>query len=204
MISTNISTGKVLVVDDDPAIQQLLKRVLEGVGNEVTVASDAREAFAACHRDLPDAIMLDLGMPGIDGYRLCEMLRDKFENIPIIIVTGSGDPETCSRSINRGATDFLAKPLNPGEVLIRVKNALQLRHLHEQLKDQAANQDEVRTELERVGSRFQDWETATGEAAKRKALQGLLDDFHESEEDDGFEALFATTAGEDSENRAAR
>ena len=112
MTSSSITTGKILIIDDDPGIQVILRGILERVGNTVEVASDARQAFASCHQVTPDVIMLDLSMPGIDGYQLCQMLRSRFQNIPIIIVTGSQDEETCARTISKGATDFLSKPLN--------------------------------------------------------------------------------------------
>lgn len=191
MTTSSISTGKILVVDDDPGIQTVLRGILENAGNTVALASNAREAFEKCHKSLPDVVMLDLSMPGIDGYQLCQMLRSQFTNLPIIIVTGSQDEETCARTITKGATDFLSKPLNPGEVLIRVKNALQLQHLHAQLENQVAQQNVVESELERVTGQLHDWEVASGEAAKRETLEGLVEELNDDdEEDEAFEALF--------------
>ena len=194
MTKPNNSTGNVLVVDDDPGIQAVLRGILEKAGNSVEVASHAREAFEKCHRSLPDVVMLDLSMPGVDGYQLCQMLRSQFANLPIIIVTGSQDEETCARTITKGATDFLSKPLNPGEVLIRVKNALQLQHLHTQLENQVAQQTEVENELVRVSGQLHDWEIASGEAAKRETLENFVDELNEDEEDEAFEALFDSPA----------
>lgn len=196
MSKSNIGTGKVLVVDDDPGIQAVLRGILENAGNKVEVASDARKAFEVCHRSMPDVIMLDLSMPGIDGYQLCQMLRAQFPSVPIIIVTGSQDEETCARTITKGATDFLSKPINPGVVLIRVKNALQLQYLHTQLESQGAHQSQVEHELERVSGQLHEWEKTTGEAEKRRALEGLVEGFSEDDEsDDAFEALFGEPAG---------
>jgi len=196
MISSSITTGKILVVDDDPGIQVVLRGILEKAGNAVEVASNARQAFASCHRIMPDVIMLDLSLPGIDGYQLCQMLRNQYQSIPIIIVTGSQDEETCARTISKGATDFLSKPLNTGEVLIRVKNALQLQHLHAQLEDQVAHQSEVEHELERVSDQLHDWEIATGEVEKRRMLEGLVSELGNDDEDtdDDFAALFGDTS----------
>ena len=198
MTSSSITTGKILIVDDDPGIQVILRGILEKVGNTVEVASDARQAFASCHQVTPDVIMLDLSMPGIDGYQLCQMLRSRFQNIPIIIVTGSQDEETCARTISKGATDFLSKPLNSGEVLIRVKNALQLQHLQAQLENQVAHQSEVENELERVSDQLQEWEVATGEADKRRTLEGLVSELGADDEgtDDDFAALFGDSSNE--------
>lgn len=191
MTQSSNSCGRILVVDDDPGIQTVLRGILEKAGNTVAVASNARIAFQECHRTTPDVILLDLSMPGIDGYQLCQMLRFRYPNIPIIIVTGSRDEETCARTITKGASDFLSKPLNPGEVLIRVKNALQLQHLHHQLESQVAQQNAVETELERVSDQLQEWEIASGEAEKRETLAGLVDELESDEEDEAFEALFA-------------
>ncbi len=190
MTNSSLSTGNILVVDDDPGIQAVLRGILENAGNSVEVASHAREAFERCHRSAPDVILLDLSMPGVDGYQLCQMLRSQYPNLPIIIVTGSQDEETCARTITKGATDFLSKPLNPGEVLIRVKNALQLRHLHAQLENQVAQQTEVENELVRVSGQLHDWEVASGEAAKRETLEGFVEELNDDEEDEAFEALF--------------
>lgn len=203
MTKSSISTGNILVVDDDPGIQAVLRGILEKAGNRVAIASHAREAFQVCHHTLPELVMLDLSMPGVDGYQLCEMLRNKFPNLPIIIVTGSQDEETCARTITKGATDFLSKPLNPGEVLIRVKNALQLQHLHAQLESQVAYQSEVEHELERVSGQLLEWEVTSGAAKKREALAGFVDDLEGDEEDEAFDALFQGVSAEKQDAESA-
>jgi len=178
--------GTVLVVDDEPDVQRQVTLILERAGLQALTASEAGSALARCRRERPDVILLDLLMPGIDGYALCGLIRREFETIPIIVITGAKDSESCSRTMTNGSNDFLSKPLEAGEVLIRVKNALQMTRLHEQIERQNRRQERVRSELDRVTDQLRDLEVVSGEQHRKEVLEELLAGF---EEDDGFPPL---------------
>lgn len=176
----------VLVVDDEPDVQRQLTFILERAGLRAVTSSHAEEALEQCRRESPEVILLDLLMPGIDGYELCGMIRAEFAHVPIIVITGAKDSESCSRIMTNGANDFLSKPLQAGEVLIRVKNALQMSRLNRQLEIQKANQDQVQSELDRVTHQVEDLEVVSGEQHRREVLQQLLEGFEEEDEISSF------------------
>ena len=176
------SAGVVLVVDDDPHSQRLLSEILTRASNEVLLASNAEEALEICRNRLPDVVLLDVMMPGIDGVELCGMMRQEFAEIPIIMISGHSDEHTCSKTITKGANDFLVKPIRSGEVLIRVKNAMQVRHLQTELEHQEA-------QLEEVSHQYQEWASRSGEDSKQRKLNELLECYATDEDSEGLEFL---------------
>jgi len=119
----------VLVVDDDFANRVLLTRLLARAGYEPLAAVDGMSALAAARSDPPDAILLDVGLPDLDGLDVCRGLRsDPATAItPIILVTGRSDPRDVVVGLDAGADDFLTKPFDHAELLARVRSALRLR-----------------------------------------------------------------------------
>lgn len=119
---------KVLVVDDDLQVAAYIRLSFTLHGYEVTVINDGRKAFQKAQDLLPDAIIMDLKMPGINGFRICEQLRQepRTRAIPIIVVSGSWkNAQDRIRSIEAGADDFLTKPFDAQELLARIKRMLQ-------------------------------------------------------------------------------
>ena len=103
----------VLVVDDDPVFALLASETLRQVGYDVIVANDAREALACFENNQPSLILLDVDVPGGNGFEICAQLRalDAGANVPIIMVTGHDDTTSIARAYEVGATDFIHKPV---------------------------------------------------------------------------------------------
>jgi DNA-binding response OmpR family regulator len=145
---------KILVVDDIPENVRLLEAVLVPRGYEVVTAKDGVEALARVEEEEPDLILLDVMMPGLDGYGVCTQLRanDDTAVLPVIMVTSSIGQEK-TKAIEAGADDFIPKPFNHDELLTRVRSLLRIKRYHDTIKAQAAELAELnRTLEERVQS----------------------------------------------------
>ncbi len=124
--------SKVLVVDDDRFLLDNLKKLLEREGHRVEAVSSGEEALSAMVREPSDLIVLDLGLPGIDGIATCRRLRGKWHT-PVIMLTSRGDSIDKVIGLEVGADDYLTKPFEPSELLARVR--AQLRRSHEYKAD---------------------------------------------------------------------
>ena len=120
---------EVLVVDDEPVIRRLLVRVLTKQGYGVRTAEDGDSAFAAATGRQPDLVLLDIGMPGMDGLELCRRLRadDRTRTLPIILLTGHRAVDDMVAGLDAGADDFLGKPFEAAELFARMRSVLRLR-----------------------------------------------------------------------------
>ncbi len=118
----------ILVVDDEPPIRTILKYLLEKDGFRVALAGCGEDALAWLHDHTPDLILLDVMMPGLDGFTVLERMRGQFQtsNIPVIMLTARGDTPQRVRGLQGGANDYLTKPFIPDELILRVRNMLQL------------------------------------------------------------------------------
>jgi len=116
----------ILVVDDTPPNLKLLRLILGDAGYRVLVAHSGDEALEILHRDRPDAMLLDVRMPGMTGYEVCRKIREdtEFASLPVIMVTSLSLAEERIRGIEAGATDFISKPFNKKELLARVRASL--------------------------------------------------------------------------------
>ncbi|MBI4348421.1 MAG: response regulator [Elusimicrobia bacterium] len=116
---------RVLVVEDDPLVAQVVERTLAGRGLEVQRAATGEEGLAAARRRPPDAVVLDINLPGQDGLSVLRDLRADFRTglVPVVLVTG-GDSEDVAGGLARGADDFLSKPFDPRELAARVQSAM--------------------------------------------------------------------------------
>jgi DNA-binding response OmpR family regulator len=113
----------VLVVDDEPKIVQLARDYLEHAGFTVASASDGREALASFRANAPDLIVLDLGLPLVDGLDVARAVR-KSSNVPIVMLTGRGDEADRVAGLELGADDYVTKPFSPKELVARVRAVL--------------------------------------------------------------------------------
>lgn len=127
--------GSILVVDDEPSNLELLEGILAPAGHAVRTSRGGREALKAVEEELPDLILLDLMMPGVSGFEVCEILRAdaRTARIPIIIVTALAQLGVKERALTLGADDYLTKPIDPPDVLARVEAMLKVRHLQQDL-----------------------------------------------------------------------
>lgn len=122
--------GKILIVDDYPANVKLLERNLRAAGYETSSAADGEEALDKVAADRPDLILLDIMLPKIDGFEVCQRLRanEATAVIPIIMITALKETEDRIRGLEAGADDFISKPFDRGELLARVKSLLQIKY----------------------------------------------------------------------------
>ncbi len=118
---------RVLVVDDDAPVRRMLERTLLAEGDEVSSVADGGAALACLERSLPDLVILDVAMPGIDGLSVCRRLRAKGISTPILLLTARDAVEDRVAGLDAGADDYLLKPFAPSELTARVR-ALSRRH----------------------------------------------------------------------------
>jgi DNA-binding response OmpR family regulator len=127
---------KILIVDDDPDITDVLDVLLQGEGYDVVIAHDGEEGLVKIKEENPDLIILDLLMPKLDGYGVCRTLQDprwaRWKDIPIIVLTSVKEDVSQRRyeletGMRMGVDDYLEKPIDPDEVLERVSKILARR-----------------------------------------------------------------------------
>ncbi len=141
MINSNL-TGLILIVDDTPTNLDILSEALSDAGYDVAIATSGERALQQLQRRSVDLILLDVMMPGIDGFQTCRRLKadPKTSDIPVIFMTALVDASSKIKGFNCGAVDYIIKPFQEPEVLARVRTHLQLRLLTKNLAAQVASQ----------------------------------------------------------------
>jgi CheY-like chemotaxis protein len=130
-------TGRVLLVDDSELNRNLIGRRIQEHGHELTVSADGSEALQALAEDRFDVVLLDLVMPGMDGYEVLTRIRSdaRFRDVPVIMLTAMEDNETLVRCLQLGADDYLPKSF-PKELLrARLANAIERKRLRDRVAD---------------------------------------------------------------------
>ena len=135
------SNGKILIVDDEPALRLILTTRLSLAGYQVVAAADGEEALEVYAKENPDLIVLDVMMPKMDGYGVCQALRQE-SNVPIIMLTALGDVGDRITGLQLGADDYLAKPFSPKELEARIACVLR------RVKDRRPNAEADRTVIQ--------------------------------------------------------
>ena len=132
-------SGVVLVVDDQAPNRRLLEAVLEPRGYRVVSAESGERALELLAEDPPDVVLLDIVMPGMDGYEVCRRIRDDQATavLPVVMITASGEQEKL-RATEAGADDFVTKPFDQAELLARVKSLVRISRYHRTVQRQAA------------------------------------------------------------------
>ncbi len=140
---------KVLVVDDLEQNIRLLEAVLGSNGYDVTAASSGPEALERVSQDVPDIVLLDIQMPGMNGYEVCRRLRESpaTQFLPVVMVTSS-DQEVRINAIEAGADDFIIKPFNKQELLARVRSLVRIKRYHDTIEAQTSELEEWNRTLE--------------------------------------------------------
>ena len=130
--------ASILIVDDQPTNVKLLQRMLEGSGfTNVLTTTDSRQVTPLYQQHRFDLVLLDINMPHINGFEVMEQLThvEKDSYVPILVLTAQTDNETRLRALDLGAKDFLTKPFDRVEVLTRIRNMLEVRLMHNQIRD---------------------------------------------------------------------
>jgi len=130
--------GKILIVDDSRLIAHVAKTMLTKRGHEIILAQDGKAGLEAARSEKPDIILLDVIMPIMDGYEVCEHLKedDSTKEIPIIMVTSKAEAADKVKGLEMGALDYVTKPFDEGELIARVNIHLRLRELYEAVQEQ--------------------------------------------------------------------
>jgi two-component system, sensor histidine kinase and response regulator len=128
---------RVLVVDDNAANRALAQATLEDEGYAVVLAASGEDGLSAFKREPPDCVLLDVRMPGLDGFEVCSRIRALPEgaHTPIVFLTALRDVDTFDRALRSGSDDFLTKPFRPAELVVRVQAALRLGKLSGELRE---------------------------------------------------------------------
>jgi CheY-like chemotaxis protein len=148
-VAAVVHLGTVLAVDDEPANLDLISRRLAALGCAVLRASSGEQALAIAERERPDLVLLDVMMPGIDGWETCRRLKanERTAAIPVIFVTAKDQTDDVVTGFEAGGVDYVAKPFEPVELAARVRSALFTKRLQDELR--ASNQELLKVERSR-------------------------------------------------------
>ena len=116
-------TTSILVIEDDPYMLRLLKRTLETEGYDVYLAADGVYGMSVLRETRPDLVLLDIMMPGPDGYQVLDSIRH-YSEVPVIMVTAKTEVDSVKNALSMGADDYIRKPFRPQELVARVKTKL--------------------------------------------------------------------------------
>jgi two-component system KDP operon response regulator KdpE len=133
-------SDKILIVDDDPSLLELAQYNLEAEGYRVIMAKDGVEGLRLAYAKRPDLLILDVMMPKMDGYQVCQRVRE-MSDVPIIMLTARGREEDIIKGLDLGADDYLTKPFRVGELLARVRATLRRSRTESFLSDEVTYSD---------------------------------------------------------------
>jgi signal transduction histidine kinase len=133
-----IKNAKILVVDDIPENVKVIAHMLKGMGFAITFAKSGYEALEKLKSNPPNLVLLDISMPGMDGYEVCERIKNdpETEDIPVIFVTARDNPEDVVMGFEKGAVDYLTRPVNSAELKARVMTHLELKSSRDIIRQQ--------------------------------------------------------------------
>ncbi len=128
----NVDKPKVLIVDDDSRILELLKEFFARNGFESYSAIDANEAYEILGNKKVDIMILDVMLPGLTGFEFAKKIKEQSKNTPIILLTALSEPDNRVKGLESGADDYVTKPFDPRELILRVRNLLDLYNINTQ------------------------------------------------------------------------
>ena len=128
------NTAIILVVDDDPDSREIAARLLQREGYRTRKAEGGEACLRIVASEPVDLVLLDVVMPGMDGFRVCEALRAAGHRLPIILLTGKDDLDTRTEGMHHGVSEFLTKPINKLELFARVRAQLHILELNRRLE----------------------------------------------------------------------
>src|ERR1043166_9906035 len=121
--------SRILVIDDEVAIRDSLRMMLEYEGYDFIGAATGQEGLALAEREAPDLVLLDVKMPGMDGLEVLDRLHAMHDTLPVVVISGHGTISTAVEATKKGAFDFIEKPFASERVLVSLRNALDQRQL---------------------------------------------------------------------------
>jgi class 3 adenylate cyclase len=129
--------GHILIVDDDPLNRRLLAKSLEVEGHRTTDVQDGFAALASLRAELPDVVLLDIEMPGVDGIEVLERIKadEELRHVPVIMISGIEDTDAIVRCLEAGAEDYLPKPFDPAILRARIEAGLTRKHVNDLEQD---------------------------------------------------------------------
>ena len=155
-LDLDLATAKqtILLVDDEPDNLRLLSDLLDEQGYEVQQAISGKVALQSLAKNKADLILLDINLPDIDGYSICQQIRSdsSADDIPIIFISASDEPWDKVKAFSAGGSDYISKPFKVVEVLARVENQLKIRRLQQQLRTQNVQLQQAIQELQRLAA----------------------------------------------------
>ncbi len=178
MTKDHLSQAKILIVDDEPSNVRLLERILEISGcTSVHGITDSRQAVTEYFDFAPDIVLLDLNMPHFDGFAVMQQLKAAVsadDYLPILVLTADITADTRRRALANGAKDFVTKPLDHTEVILRIRNLLETRFLHLAMQRQNAMlEDQVRERTARLEAALEEIRSAPEQNIKQERLRAL-------------------------------
>ena len=178
MTKDHLSQAKILIVDDEPSNVRLLERILELSGcTGVRGITDSRQAVTEYFDFAPDIVLLDLNMPHFDGFAVMQQLKAAVsadDYLPILVLTADITADTRRRALANGAKDFVTKPLDHTEVILRIRNLLETRFLHLAMQRQnALLEDQVRERTARLEAALEEIRSAQEQNIKQERLRAL-------------------------------
>ncbi len=175
----DVGHARILVCDDTPANREILQEILSAVGFSVTTVDSGEAVLPALAEQMPDLVLLDIRMPGLDGFEVCEWIKrnPETEFLPVVLVTAFGERRDRVRSTQVGADDYLTLPVNRLELVARVRSLLRLRTYYRDLEDHQAVLLSLASVIEAKDPYTQGHSARVGELAMRLAREiGLSPD----------------------------
>jgi two-component system alkaline phosphatase synthesis response regulator PhoP len=161
--------GHILIVDDEASLRQMMARVLQRAGYEITTAANGKDGLALASEHLFDLIYLDIRMPDINGLEVLKTIHGNFPDIPVVLFTAQPDLHSALEALRHGATDYLLKPLKPQTVIDRTQAILTG-------KQEERHKRELQRQIEALQSELSSLQGPKGKTADSKHQQSLASD----------------------------
>jgi len=161
--------GHILIVDDEASLRQMMARVLQRAGYEVTTAANGKDGLALVSEQLFDLLYLDIRMPDMNGLEVLKTVHTKFPDLPVVLFTAQPDLHSALEALRRGATDYLLKPLKPQTVIDRTQAILAS-------KQEERHKRELQRKIETLQAELSSLQSPKGESAGSKDQQSLAAD----------------------------